>query len=92
MGLTAYLVRRRGDGKLELEGIEKETCIECGREHDKLYRFFRKPAGMLGQFVTFRINGEVEAPDLSIPMRLAKMPRDAEPMSKEASAQYWHSE
>lgn len=87
VGLTCYLVTVDAD----LDGYEFETCLKCGKRHEKLYRFFRKPAGMLGQFVQFRINGAVKAPDLSIPMRLARRPRDAKPLTPEEAVAYWHS-
>lgn len=59
---------------------EKEQCPQCGKEHEKLYGFWRKPVGMMGQWVVFRINGEEHVPDLSIPIQLHKMPKDAKPL------------
>lgn len=55
----------------------------------KLYRIWRKPAGMFGCWVVFRYNGEEHVPDLSIPIGVDKLPRDAEPLTDEEAASYW---
>lgn len=54
-----------------------------------LYRIFRKPVGMFGCWVTFRYNGDVHAPDLSVPIRVEKLPRDAVRLTDEEAARYW---
>ena len=68
--------------------VETEHCLTCNRDHAKLYGFWRKPLGMWGQWVVFRYNGEIHTPDLSIPLSLEVLPRDAKPISLE----YWHCE
>ena len=68
--------------------VEPEHCPTCGQDHAKLYGFWRKPLGMWGHWVVFRYNGEKHVPDLSIPLSLEKLPRDAKPISLE----YWHCE
>ena len=54
-----------------------------------LYRIWRKPRGMFGCWVVFNINGEEMAPDLSVPTRLLKLPRDAERLTHDEAAHYW---
>ena len=66
---------------------ETEHCPTCGQSHAKLYGFWRKPVGMWGCWVVFRYNGEEHVPDISIPLSLEKLPRDAKPLPIE----YWHS-
>jgi hypothetical protein len=62
-----------------------------GNGNPVLWRFFRKPKGMFGQFVVFRYNGEDHVPDLSVPIQLFKLPRDAERVPEEVSNNYWRS-
>lgn len=57
----------------------------------KLYRIWRKPAGMFGCWVVFRINGKESVPDLSVPCGLFKLPRDAEELTEEEAKEYWFS-
>jgi len=57
----------------------------------KLYRVFRKPVGMFGCWVEFRYNGEINVPDLSVPIRVEKLPRDAVALTDEESVKYWMS-
>lgn len=57
----------------------------------KLYRFFRRPVDMCGCWVGFRYNGSVHYPDLSVPIALHVLPRDAEPLSDDEAAAYWFS-
>ena len=59
---------------------ETEACPQCGREHPKLYGFWRKPRGMFGCWVIFQYNGEKRIPDLSVPIQMQKLPRDARPL------------
>ena len=66
---------------------EPQPC-QCGRKHPKLYGFWRKPCGMLGHWVVFRIDGEECVPDLSVPIQLRKLPRDA----RELPLEIWHEE
>ncbi len=62
----------------------KTTCA-------KLYRIWRKPAGMSGCWVQFRYNGEVHVPDLSVPIGTRTLPRDAEELTHQEAADYWFS-
>lgn len=55
----------------------------------QLYRCWRKPCGMCGCWVGFRYNGKIHYPDLSIPIRIHKLPRDAEKLSEEEMKEYW---
>ena len=69
---------------------EPVPCPTCGKDHAQLYVAWRKPCGMFGPWVQFRFNGEVHAPDLSIPIDVWKIPRDARPLSPEDNAAAWH--
>jgi hypothetical protein len=55
----------------------------------KLYRVWRKPKGMWGCWVVFVWNGEEHVPDLSTPIAVEKLPRDAEALTDEEAAGYW---
>jgi len=55
----------------------------------KLYRIWRKPRGMFGCWVVFQYNGKEQVPDLSIPIAVHKLPRDAEPLTDEEMQRYW---
>ena len=57
----------------------------------KLYRIWRKPKGMLGNWVIFRYSGEDHLPDLSVTIDVEKLPRDAEPLTEEEMIRYWNS-
>jgi hypothetical protein len=57
----------------------------------KLYRIWRKPVGMWGCWVVFRWNGEEHVPDLSVPIGVDKLPRDAEALTDDEAAKYWFS-
>lgn len=84
IGLVAYKADAQG------KGVEFETCPRCGRQHEVLYVFYRKPAGMFGNWVVFRYLGEEHVPDLSIPIRVPELPRGAKRMTTEQAARYWH--
>jgi hypothetical protein len=55
----------------------------------KLYRIFRRPVGMMGCWVVFRWDNAEHVPDLSVPVTVEKLPRDAKPLTDEEAAQYW---
>lgn len=69
---------------------ETYTCAQCGKSHGVLYRAWRKPCGMLGCWVQFRYNGEIHVPDLSVPIGVQKLPRDAVRLSDAEASEYWH--
>jgi len=80
-------------GDLELtqhEDVDPKVPCHCGKAHPQLYTFWRKPVDMLGCWVRFRINGHLEAPDLSVPMSLCRLPRDARPLSADENGAAWH--
>ena len=66
-------------------------CPTCKGEHARLFTFIRKPKGMFGCWIVFRYNGTDQVPDLSCPLGLATLPRDAKPMSLTESMRVWHS-
>lgn len=97
VGLEAYLVRKEFTlpslpTYFEKVATELVTCSDCGRKHAQLYRFYRKPRGMFGCWVVFHWAGEDHVPDLSCPMDLEKLPRDAKRLSPEENAIAWHKE
>lgn len=55
----------------------------------KLYRIWRKPCGMFGCWVVFRYNGKKQVPDLSVPISLNVLPRDAEELTEQEAIAYW---
>ena len=67
-------------------------CSKCKRSHARIYMARRKPVDMLGNWVRFRYNGELHAPDLSIPIPVYKIPRDAKALTLEKCAEFWHAE
>lgn len=71
---------------------EKHLCTICGQLHPRMYVAFRKPCGMFGCWVQFRYNGEVNVPDLSIPITVKKYPKGAIRMSDVESSRMWHSD
>lgn len=55
----------------------------------KLYRIYRKPKGMFGCWVVFRYNGKDQVPDLSVPIAVHKLPKDAEAVPEDYAVKYW---
>ena len=66
--------------------VEKDSS---GNPH--LWHFYRRPKGMFGCWVVFRYNGKDQVPDLSCPMSLFKMPRDAVKLTDAESVAHWKS-
>lgn len=90
--LQAYLMAKDPEQTWSLgKEVETYVCPTCGREHSYIYIFIRKPKGMFGPWVVFRWNGEDHVPDLSCPMYLYKIPKDAKRLSEEESSKIWHS-
>lgn len=87
LGLQFYLT---DTGKCTGKELELFTCPKCGKEHPKLAVAFRRPIDMIGCWVRFRYNGELHAPDLSVPIAVSKMPRKAQYLSEADCAKYWH--
>ena len=73
------------------QDAETFLCGRCGSKHAVIYKVARRPVGMWGCWVEFRYNGAVHVPDLSVPIGVEKLPRDAERMGEEAMVKYWHS-
>jgi len=46
---------------------------------------------MWGHWVVFQFNGKDQVPDLSCPMPLLTLPRDAKPLTDEESVAHWKS-
>lgn len=80
--LLACLVRKQGYATVDVEKIE-------GTDLSVLYSFWRKPRDMWGAWVVFEYNGEKHAPDLSVPLSLEKLPRDAVRVPDQAAVRYW---
>ena len=88
VGLLFYTTT---DGDLLSQETDQYLCGRCGRKHSNLWRAFRKPVGMLGCWVQFRWDGKIHAPDLSVPIPIARPPRGAEKLTDEEATKYWHS-
>lgn len=84
VGLEFYLVGPNG------EELELDICPICGEKHPRLYRFWRKPAGLFGHWVVFRYLGKEQIPDLSVPLDLERKPRGSEQLPLTESCQCWH--
>lgn len=74
------------------EPVTEIKCEKCGCSHPHLYVAYRKPVGMIGCWVQFRINGVVLATDLSVPIATFRLPRDAKPMTGKENDEAWHRE
>jgi hypothetical protein len=72
------------------EPAELIGCTICKQKHPQMYAFWRKPAGAWGHWVVFRYNGEEHVPDLSIPIRLKKVPRGSRKLTPEENSERWH--
>jgi hypothetical protein len=73
-----------------VEPAELIPCSLCNTTHPRLFTFYRKPAGQWGHWVVFRYNNAKHVPDLSCPIGLSKLPRDAKPVTDLENAQMWH--
>ena len=71
--------------------VDTYVCKTCGRSHARIAVAYRKPAGMFGCWVIFRYNGDEHVPDLSIPISVFRLPRDAKTLTDEQSSAIWHS-
>lgn len=77
----------------DMDYDEKHLCTICGQLHPRIHVAFRKPCGMFGCWVQFRYNGEVNVPDLSIPITVIKQyPKGAVRMNDVESSRMWHSD
>ena len=86
--LKMYKITKKDYNETDSEPF---LCHKCSRYHPILYKVSRRPIGMFGHFVVFRYNGAEHVPDLSIPIAVEKLPKDAKAMSVEDCAKYWHS-
>lgn len=99
--LLAYLVKRgkdweRYNGPNSYNPNPDSTtftdiCEKTVSGNPVLYRFFRRPKGMFGPWVIFEYNGKEHIPDLSVPLALFKLPRDATRMTDKEIETYWKS-
>ena len=80
-------------GYLHVDESYVDTFIdpETGRPLPRLHVATRKPCGMFGCWVVFRYNGEEHVPDLSVPISVEKLPRDARRLTEEESLALWRS-
>lgn len=70
---------------------DRTDVIYCpgGKVYSRIWTAVRKPCGMFGCWVVFRYNGKEHVPDLSVPISVFKLPRDAKPMSIENTIKTW---
>ena len=73
--------------------VDRDTYkCPCGKTHARIGIAYRRPRGMLGCWVQFQYNGQMHAPDLSVPISVEKYPLGTVMMSDEESSKYWHGE
>jgi len=60
-----------------------------GKKLNRIWTATRKPKGLFGCWVVFRINGKDAVPDLSCPIATFKLPRDAKPMPIDECIAAW---
>lgn len=70
---------------------DAEPFTHDGKRYARLYRIYRLPVGMWGAWVQFRVNGQLHAPDLSVPWSMLTLPRDAVRLTDEECVTYWNS-
>ncbi len=85
--LEFYLTQ---DGLSHGPATELVQCRFCVGQHPQLYVAWRKPAGTWGHWTVFRYLGEEHVPDLSIPIPVPSLPRNAVKLSPEDSCALWH--
>lgn len=68
---------------------DAETFMHDGKVYARLYRVYRRPVGMFGCWVVFRYNGAEHVPDLSGPISILRLPRDARPLTDAECVAYW---
>lgn len=84
------IVGRKVGLLFQVDGQEMD-CATCGRKHPAIFEAFRRPRGMFGCWVIFEYNGEKHVPDLSIPITVDRLPRDAKRVDDQDASKYWHS-
>jgi hypothetical protein len=67
-------------------------CTTCGKSHDKVWAVQRRPAGQMGHFMIFRINGAEHSWDASLPQAFPELPWDAVELPDELVSRMWHDE
>lgn len=71
-------------------GDTAETFLGTdGKARPVLHRAYRRPAGMWGCWVVFRYCGEEHVPDLSVPISVFRLPRDAVRLTDAEAEAYW---
>lgn len=83
-------VLRADDAAWNDPPLEPVPCQVCGKDHERIHVAFRRPAGMFGPWVQFRYNGAIHVPDLSIPISVGQLPKDAVPLNDDDNAKAWH--
>lgn len=96
VNLQMVLIRKEPWVVGDLKGLTRDvdSCgfyTPEGKWYSTIWIVPRKPKGMFGCWVVFRYNGEDQVPDLSCPISVTKLPRDARPLSSEESLKLWHS-
>lgn len=84
-------VLRADDAEWNAPPAEPVDCQVCGKTHERIHIAYRRPAGMFGPWVQFRYNGEIHVPDLSIPISVSRLPKDAVALDDYANAKAWHT-
>jgi hypothetical protein len=75
---------------MQARDCERETCAQCGAQHDALWAIARVPVAPFGHFTVYRVNGSEHVPDMSVPMAVDRIPRDARRLTPAEAAARWH--
>jgi hypothetical protein len=68
----------------------KIKCTICEGEHPQIGVAYRVPCGMCGCWVQFRYLGEIQVPDLSIPISVPRWPEGTKLLNQEENSRNWH--
>ena len=69
----------------------EEITLTNGNKAPWLYRVWRKPRALWGNWVVFVWNKQRHAPDLSCPIETFQLPKDAKKLTKAECIKYWES-
>jgi hypothetical protein len=66
------------------------SCTVCDSAHEQLWVAWRKPAGFWGAWTVFRYLGEEHVPDLTVPIAVPRVPKDATKLAPKENSATWH--
>ena len=84
------VLERNQWGSPSKEVMAQMPCYICGEHHPVIYVIYRKPLGLWGHWTVFRWNNDEHVPDLSIPISVDNLPKDAQRLSDSETCECWH--